>query len=235
MNNKQNIDIEAIKTRANAATPGPWTSGGCARRINKELKSVYVTVGANEMVRNICHGSNENDADFIAHAPEDVAALLAEIERLTAELDTTNRRYNEINRYNVSCTKQCDKLLLENTDLKERLSSSIAECNALREDFTKYAKGGTTDPSPYCANKAECIADDGWCILERCDFRPNACETRTELNNGSDYHIENLTAQLDKSQRRERDARNELCQRCGRYHEAHNGACDGCRRKETEQ
>lgn len=28
------------------------------------------------------------------------------------------------------------------------------------------------------------------------------------------------------------DARNELCQRCGRYHEAHKGACDGCRWKE---
>jgi len=24
-------------------------------------------------------------------------------------------------------------------------------------------------------------------------------------------------------------ARNELCLRCGRYHEAHNGACDDCR------
>lgn len=47
--------------------------------------------------------------------------------------------------------------------------------------------------------------------------------------------IDSLTAQLTESQRRERDARNELCQRCGRYHEAHNGACDGCRWKETEQ
>ena len=25
--------------------------------------------------------------------------------------------------------------------------------------------------------------------------------------------------------------RNELCLKCGRYHEAHNGACDGCRLK----
>lgn len=31
------------------------------------------------------------------------------------------------------------------------------------------------------------------------------------------------------------DARNELCQRCGRYHEAHKGACDGCRWKEMPQ
>ena len=27
--------------------------------------------------------------------------------------------------------------------------------------------------------------------------------------------------------------RNELCCKCGNYREAHNGACDGCRWKET--
>ena len=27
--------------------------------------------------------------------------------------------------------------------------------------------------------------------------------------------------------------RNELCYLCGKYREAHNGACDGCRRKEA--
>ena len=39
-------------------------------------------------------------------------------------------------------------------------------------------------------------------------------------------------AQLAASQRRAQDARNELCLKCGRYREAHNGACDGCRWKE---
>ena len=28
------------------------------------------------------------------------------------------------------------------------------------------------------------------------------------------------------------DMRNELCYMCGKYREAHNGACDGCRWKE---
>lgn len=44
--------------------------------------------------------------------------------------------------------------------------------------------------------------------------------------------IESLQAQLAESQRRAQDARNELCQKCGRYREAHNGSCDGCRWKE---
>ena len=38
-----------------------------------------------------------------------------------------------------------------------------------------------------------------------------------------------IIAALRESQRRAQDARNELCLKCGRYHEAHNGACDGCR------
>jgi len=35
-----------------------------------------------------------------------------------------------------------------------------------------------------------------------------------------------------KLQRDFRDCRNELCLRCGNYHEAHNGACEGCRWKD---
>ena len=36
--------------------------------------------------------------------------------------------------------------------------------------------------------------------------------------------------------RKELDAmRNELCYLCGKYREAHNGACDGCRWKEASQ
>ena len=41
--------------------------------------------------------------------------------------------------------------------------------------------------------------------------------------------IESLQSQLEASQRSAQDARNELCQKCGRYREAHKGACDGCR------
>lgn len=47
-----------------------------------------------------------------------------------------------------------------------------------------------------------------------------------------DERIEQIETQLAASQRRAQDARNELCQRCGRYKEAHKGACDGCRWKE---
>ena len=52
--------------------------------------------------------------------------------------------------------------------------------------------------------------------------------TNRELTEAADL-IQSLQAQLSASQRRAQDARNELCQKCGRYREAHKGACDGCR------
>ena len=51
-------------------------------------------------------------------------------------------------------------------------------------------------------------------------------------NYNAEMNLSHLTDDLTAAQRRERDARNELCQRCGRYREAHKGACDGCRWKE---
>ena len=45
--------------------------------------------------------------------------------------------------------------------------------------------------------------------------------------------VEELLDQLAEYQRREKAARNELCLKCGLYHDAHNGACDGCRWKES--
>ena len=41
-----------------------------------------------------------------------------------------------------------------------------------------------------------------------------------------------MAGKADEYMRRAQDARNELCLKCGRYHEAHNGSCDGCRWKE---
>ena len=53
-----------------------------------------------------------------------------------------------------------------------------------------------------------------------------------ELHSDAIALIESLRSQLATSQCNARAARNELCLKCGRYHESHNGACDGCRWKE---
>lgn len=78
-------ELEAIKQRVNAATPGPWEADYDPR-----------TDGADQIVDpqgfTICFMSVpsvsvdfDGDTDFIAHARADVPALVAEVERLRAE------------------------------------------------------------------------------------------------------------------------------------------------------
>ena len=45
--------------------------------------------------------------------------------------------------------------------------------------------------------------------------------------------IEKLRKQLEQTQAERAAMRNELCYLCGKYREAHNGACNGCRWKEA--
>lgn len=41
-----------------------------------------------------------------------------------------------------------------------------------------------------------------------------------------------LVAEVEGLRKTARNLKNELCLKCGRYREAHNGSCDGCRWKE---
>ena len=74
---------------------------------------------------------------------------------------------------------------------------------------------------------SDCDSDSEYCF--QCTF---ACVCDKFDNNAPKIIadlIDSLTAKLVESQRRAQDARNELCQKCGRYRDAHKGACDGCR------
>jgi hypothetical protein len=82
----------------------------------------------------------------------------------------------------------------------------------------EIVKGLTTEI--LCENCPHNILHESECFTKGCYF-VNAATL-----------IESLQAQLAASQRRAQDARNELCLKCGRYREAHKGACDGCRWKE---
>lgn len=74
--------IEAIRNRAEAATEGPWNYG-FAYGIIVESKTT-------EVVAEECGVIRYPDAEFIAEARTDIPALLAEVERLCAELAEAN-------------------------------------------------------------------------------------------------------------------------------------------------
>lgn len=73
------LDLAAIQARADAATPGPWRIDG------------HEIVGRSTSRRTLQDpwvadvDPVSADADFIAHAREDVTAMLARVEALEAE------------------------------------------------------------------------------------------------------------------------------------------------------
>jgi hypothetical protein len=69
-------DIEAIKGRLAAATPGPWYVDESLRGVEAQTHGYPVEIVA---------WTGRADAVLIAHAPGDIDALVAEVERLRAD------------------------------------------------------------------------------------------------------------------------------------------------------
>lgn len=75
-------ELDAIAARADAATAGPWfpdydpRDDGADQVVTERLTIAFM---ATPKVR------HERDAEFIAHAREDVPRLVAEVRRLRAE------------------------------------------------------------------------------------------------------------------------------------------------------
>lgn len=79
------IDIEAIKAREQAATPGKWEYD------YNNCVSMYDEKGIHELdiceCEDICTENAEANGEFIARAREDIPALLAELATVTAQRD----------------------------------------------------------------------------------------------------------------------------------------------------
>jgi len=77
------LDLDAIRARAEAATDGPW------ERYGDGSHEVYCAANFEDTAYeppDVTYGSDRPaDAEFIAHARTDVPALIAEVERLRKE------------------------------------------------------------------------------------------------------------------------------------------------------
>jgi len=87
--------FDEIIARAEAATPGPW--------INRPEKSFNVQ----SCDKNIASCFRTENADFIAHAREDIPALLTGVDRLTAELQTVKAERDGA----VECISELERYL----------------------------------------------------------------------------------------------------------------------------
>lgn len=80
-------ELTAIRERAERATPGPWKALDNWRGVMYK----YVAAPGGVVTDGIAH----HNAEFIAHAREDIPKLLAEIERLRTALEEINRAWYE--------------------------------------------------------------------------------------------------------------------------------------------
>lgn len=77
------VDVEAIRARANAATAGPWEA-----YLDPEVERYDPAVCANGRVVARLEAETEwDDVQFIAHARQDIPAMLEEIEALRREAE----------------------------------------------------------------------------------------------------------------------------------------------------
>ena len=75
-------ELEAIRTRANRATPGPWRSYVEGRDHTAGDHFIMMGAQGKDQIDLYIQPFRVEDQDFIAHARQDVPRLLAEIERL---------------------------------------------------------------------------------------------------------------------------------------------------------
>ena len=94
MNDKQIADIDA---RANAATPGPWEVdldpriSGADQVVQSETELTICFMAVDESLE-----SDSADTFFIAHAREDIPALINEVGRQAAEIERLTRALDKI-------------------------------------------------------------------------------------------------------------------------------------------
>lgn len=90
------LDLEAIKKRAEAATPGPWffdANGdfGISTKADAAGSWTVIVCGMldehDQIFEDTYPIGTSFDGEFIAHAREDIPALIAEVERLQAKVD----------------------------------------------------------------------------------------------------------------------------------------------------
>lgn len=119
------IDFEAIRKRADAATPGPWEK--C------RPSGEYVHNPATGF--NVCMTRRAYDSEFIAHAREDIPYLLSQL----AKYDEVAAEYGIDGKTMLTLAKSQIKTAQDNIKLQEQLTASQRRADAAVEQLRLYA------------------------------------------------------------------------------------------------
>lgn len=143
------IDLDEIEARANAATPGPWHEQHIGTDTCVHIGDYgWVTAGPRAPEYDVDSEQGRDDAEFIAHARQDVPALTAEVRRLRGEWQVLTDRWGHYKRQYLGALEEADRLRAEHNDLSElatKLANAVEHVAGLDRPLTVGAPSGTNE------------------------------------------------------------------------------------------
>jgi hypothetical protein len=133
------IDVDAIRQRAENATPGPWRWSDKADALIAEGES-FETIFNLRLVT----PTSRADAEFIAHAREDIPALLAEVTRLSEENQRLRDDLETLREQRRAAGRKGGKRSLETMTPEERTERARTANKARRDAASLVPKGRIT-------------------------------------------------------------------------------------------
>lgn len=167
------IDLDAIRARAAAAYEGPWWPF-----LSGIPGAIYMpdswTVHSDE--RFICDLNVDTHeagatAEFIAHAREDIPALLDEVERLRADRDAQGRFLSTVDKFARASAMSHDAVLGAvgvKADL-DRAEATIARVRKLADSWDDLIAEERNQKRTWCAGMIEAAQSDLRAAIEGTD------------------------------------------------------------------
>lgn len=136
------IDIDAIRRLANRATGAPWSL--VERKVGDRRILTVIAEGHGDdlddaLVAEIPLDPGDdnindwrNDAEFIAHARQDIPDLLAKVAELTAELAATNAALTVARTQAATHANEVGRLVAENARVRQQRDEALAVVEAAK-------------------------------------------------------------------------------------------------------
>ena len=145
------LDLKAIRERAEKATAGPWK----VKDSGWPNKPVVVSEGTATLGEGLLHLGilRREDAEFIAHACEDIPALLAEVERLEVYQMTRKMRPVLQQRTVLAALARLNKRLDKLRAEADRITAEMVMLSDLRQALERQLPAPL--PGPMAPGNAQ--------------------------------------------------------------------------------